>query len=180
MTEITTIGEGATCPCGRPVSTALVEGGRLDDEDRYCAEHKREVAADATYVEWLEAHEAMRKGLGEAIDDPDDTPLNEIARNTMGRIKRECARWRGKLEIAKEMAEEREGFFVAGRRLSPEEAERGSRLLRRADRLEDAIEAVYKAPGLDEDERWAILAALYEAHDQASEELSRFRAGIPA
>jgi hypothetical protein len=98
----------------------------------------------------------------------------------MERIKRECARWRGKLEIAKEMAEEREDFSVGGRRLSPEEAERGSRLLRRADRLEDAIEAVYKAPGLDEDERWAILAALYEAHDQASEELSRFRAGIPA
>jgi len=177
---MSTTEEERTCPCGRPVSTALTEGGRLDDEDRYCAEHKRVQAGDDTYGEWLEAHEAVRKGLGEAIDDPDDTPLNEIARNTMERIKRECARWRGELEIAEWMAKEREGFFVGERRLGPEEAEEGGRLLKRADRLEDAIGAVYKAPGLDESDLWAILATLYEVHDQASEELSRFRGESPA
>jgi hypothetical protein len=178
--KMSTTEEARTCPCGRPVSTALTQGGRLDDEGRYCAEHKRAVAADDTYGEWLEAHETMRKGLGEAIDDPDDSPQNEMARNAMERIKRECARWAGELEIAGWMAEEREGFFVGERRLSPEEAEEGGRLLKRADRLEDAIEAVYKAPGLDESELWAILAVLYEAHDQASEEISRFRGESPA
>jgi hypothetical protein len=99
----------------------------------------------------------------------------------MGRIKRECARWRGELEIAGLMAEDRpEGFSIEGVPITAEKAEEGERLLKRADRLEDAIEAVYQAPGLDESERWAILAVLYEVNDEASEELSRFRGGLPA
>jgi hypothetical protein len=178
---MSTTAEERTCPCGRPVSTALTVGGCLDDEDRYCAEHKRAVAADYTSGEWLEAHEAMRKGLGEAIDDEDDAPLNEIARNTMERIKRECARWSGELEIAGWMAgREAEDLFAVGRRLGPGEAERGGRLLTRGDRLEDAIEAVYEAPSLDERDRWAILAVLYEVEDETSEELKRFRGESPA
>jgi hypothetical protein len=172
----TTTEEPTTCSCGRPAVYDPFSG-----ETRYCAEHKRAVFADGIYVDWLQAHETMRERLGEVLDSEDDAPLNEVLRGAMNRIKRECARWAGELEIAGLMAEDRpEGFSVEGVPITVEKAEEGERLLKRADRLEDAIEAVYQAPGLDESERWAILAVLYEVNDEASEELSRFRGGLPA
>jgi hypothetical protein len=177
MTETTTREEPTTCRCGRPAVYDPFSG-----ETRYCAEHKRVVFADEIYVEWLRAHETTREGLGEAIDSEDDAPLNEVLRGAMGRIKRECAHWRGELEIAEWMAEHApEGFLVAGRRLSAEQAEVAARLLRRSDRLGEAVSAFYKATSdLDEGERWAMLAALYEVKDQVEEDLERIRGGIPA
>jgi hypothetical protein len=171
----TTIEERTTCSCGRPAVYDPLSG-----ETRYCEEHKRVVFADEVYGDWLEAHEAMREALGPAIDDEDDSPLNEIARTAMDEIKRQCAHWRGELEIADWIAKRGpEGFSVRGRRLSPEEAEVGGRHLRRSDHLHDAIDVVYKAPGIDESERWAMLSALYEVKEQVDGELERFRTGIP-
>ena len=124
--SVTTIGEADTCSCGRPAVYDPFSG-----ETRYCEEHKRVVFADEVYGDCLQAHEAMREALGSAIDDEDDAPLNEIARRAMEEIKRKCAHWRGELEIATWLAEHRkpEGFFVCGRRLGPEEAEKAARLL---------------------------------------------------
>ena len=167
--------QAPTCSCGRPAVYDPFSG-----ETRYCAEHKRVVAPDEVYSDWLEAHEAMREALGPAIDDEDDAPLNEIARRAMDEIKHKCAHWRGELEIAEWIAERGpEGFSVRGRQISAEQAEEGGRLLRRSDRLSDAIDVVYGAPGVKENERWAILAALYELDKQTSEELSRFRGEYP-
>jgi len=171
----TTIEETTTCGCGRPAVHDPLRG-----ETRYWAEHKRVVFADEIYGEWLRAREAMREALGPALDSEEDGALQETARRAMKEIKRQCAHWRSELEIAGWIAErEADGFFVRGRRLSPEEAEVGGRLLRRSDHLGEAISTLYKATsGLNEGERWAMLSALYEVKDQVDEELEHFRAGI--
>jgi hypothetical protein len=73
-------------------------------------------------------------------------PLYDTAGRAMDEIKRKCAHWRAELEIADWAAErELEGASVRGRRLSPEQAEVGGRLLRRSDRLGEAISTFYKA-----------------------------------
>jgi hypothetical protein len=60
-------------------------------------------------------------------------PLYDTAGRTMDEIKRKCAHWRAELEIAEWAAKrELEGASVRGRRLSPEQAEVGGRLLRRS------------------------------------------------
>jgi hypothetical protein len=173
---MSTATEETTCRCGRPAVHDPWE-----DEARYRAEHQRVVTADDIYGDWLRAHEEMRERFGEVLDSEDDGPLEETVRVTMEKIKRECAHWRGELEIAEWLAKPRpEGFSIEETPITTEQAEVGHRILKRADRFEDAIDAIYKAPGLAEGERWAILAALYEAQDQASEELSRFRGDPPA
>jgi hypothetical protein len=150
MTETTTE-DRATCSCGRPAVYDPLEG-----ETRYCEQHNRVVFADEVYGDCLQAHEAMREALGSAIDSEDDAPLNEIARRAVGELKRKCAHWRGELEIAEWIAEHREpeGFYVRGRRLGLEEAEKAARLLRRSDRLGEAISIFYEATeGLPEGAR---------------------------
>jgi hypothetical protein len=86
------------------------------------------------------------------------------------------------VEVMALLAEHREpeGFFIRGRRLGLEEAEKAARLLRRSDRLGEAISIFYKATEeVPEGARWAMLSALYEVKDQVDAELERFRGDIP-
>lgn len=146
-----------------------------------CAEHQRVIATDEVYDDWLRAYEEMRSRLGDVLSSNYDSALQSVAYTAMGKIRRQCAYWRGELEIAEWMAEsEARTEELSLRGLSLEEAARGHRLLRRTDRLQEAIGALSEAPGIDESGRWAMLAALYEAKDQAEEELERFRSGQPA
>lgn len=178
MTEntSTTTEETTTCKvgaCEGPVVTNL-----WDDEDRYCEAHQRVVDADEIYGDWLRAHDTRREQLASYLDKEDPGTLEEIFAQAMNQIKRECARW---------MAEHEE-FQVGDRRITPEKAESAHRTLTRSDRLGEAIEVVYRADlpeglckaDLAEGKRWAILAALYEAKDEADEELARFRGEQPA
>jgi hypothetical protein len=153
----------------------------LSGETRYCEEHKRVVFADEVYGDWLEAHEAMREALGPVLDSEEDGLLHDTVYRAMSEIKRGCAHWRAELEIAEWAAvRDPERFFLAGRRISSEQAEVGARLLRRSDRLGEAISIFYKATGeLPEGDRWAMLSALYEVKDQVDAELERFRTGTP-
>ena len=171
---MSTTTEERTCGCGRPVAPDPWENA-----PRFCAEHQKVFYADEIYGEWLRAHDTMRERLGDVLDSEDDGPLTEPARQMMEDIKRECARWAANVEAASWMAEQEE-LLVGDRRITPEEAESAHRTLTRAGRLQDAIGVVYKAPELDEGQRWATLAALYEAQDEVSEELARFRGEKPA
>jgi hypothetical protein len=130
--------------------------------------HQRAVDADEIYGDWLRAHDAMRESLASFLDTENPGTLEEIVACAMERLERECARSMGNLEAATWMAEhEPEGFFHKDYSIAPEEAESVHRTLNRSDRLGEAIEVVYRAPGLAEGKRWTILTALYEAKDQA-------------
>jgi hypothetical protein len=173
MTE-TTREERPTCSCGRPAVHDPWE-----DEARYCAEHQRVVVADEIYGDWLEAHEAMREKFGEVLASGYGSALQDVVDTAMANIRRQCAHWRGELEIAEWMAEHSpDGGFAETHCLSPEEAERVGRLLKRSDRLEEAIDALSEAPGIEESKRWAMLAALYEVRKQANEGFKRAKASI--
>jgi hypothetical protein len=170
----TTTREETTCRCGRPAVHDPWE-----DEARYCAEHQRVVTADEIYGDWFEAHEAMREKFGEVLASGYGCALQDVVDTAMAHIRRQCAHWRGELEIAEWMAEQSpDGGFADTHCLSPEEAERVGRLLKRSDRLEEAIDALSEAPGIKESKRWAMLAALYEVRDQANEEFKRAKASI--
>jgi hypothetical protein len=173
----TTTEERTTCSCGRPAVYDPFSG-----ETRYCEQHKRVVFADEIYGHCLQAHEAMREAFGPVLDSEEDGPLYDTVGRAMSEIKRKCAHWRGELEVAEWLAEHREpeGFFIRGRRLGLEEAEKAARLLRRSDRLGEAISIFYKATEeVPEGARWAMLSALYEVKDQVDAELERFRGDIP-
>jgi hypothetical protein len=170
----TTREERPTCSCGRPAVHDPWEG-----EARYCAEHQRVIVASEIYGDWLDAHEAIREKFGEVLTSAYGSALQDVLDTAMEKIRRQCAHWRGELEIAELMAEHGpDGGFGEARSLSPEEAERVGRFLTRSDRLEEAIDALSEAPGINESKRWAMLAALYEVKDQADEEFKRARASI--